>query len=136
MKTNLKILLAVFVVQSIGFGALPDRPEKALIKGIRQTVNIMLPEPDAAPIRSQITAEVMSNGCTESSSFEARVVHTSAFPQPSRHQVLTLVRVKEDTCDGVPHRVTVEIPTQLLLDSRQVPVFLGNPVLTNVQIGH
>ena len=125
-------LFAAFVAVS-AFGRSPIMPQQtvATVTKIEQFVNLMpVIGPGGRPIRTSLTVEVPSNGCTRATDFVVDV------KKNSNEQVVTIVRRNPDTCEATEQRKTIELETEQLSHARRLPVRIGNAFYADVQEAH
>lgn len=130
MKKIVLSLVTLFAIQALA-RPLPYSTETLLVKNIDQYANLM-PGPfrPENPYHTTFTVEVMSNGCTDESSFDVQV------QQDLGRQLVTIVRTRPDYCRGIQRRIELELTSRNLVSARQKPVQLANPLLVKVMEVH
>ncbi|MBI4402583.1 MAG: hypothetical protein HY537_00390 [Deltaproteobacteria bacterium] len=127
-----RVLITIITLMSMNsFANFMPSQEAVLVKEINQFINMMPPLPPTGPrVLTSLNVDVKSSGCTRDEDFQIRV------GQLPHAQVLTVVRIKPDYCEAIEHTVTVELRTENLVNFRQKPAQVSNPLLGNVQIVH
>ena len=128
MKLNL-FFSAVFVVSS-AIAAPPTKIESVIVKDIRQSGNLFPGPGRRNRVRSVLSVEAMSQGCTKSDDFEVQVKDASSF------QEVTIVRKNDDPCDRVPAKQSFDLETDRLIPSFRKGIRVLNPLIVEEHFIH
>jgi len=116
------VLMLAVVVRSVYAGS-ETETEKASRENKLEAVKVIdvrSTGDQEPPVRTIITVEVTSNGCTTKGDFVVEVVQRSA------NQEISIIRTRRDTCKRMPFKETLELVTEDVVPGK--PWIIKNPI--------